>query len=152
MFSPYFTLNMFYNKYYKKGFTWGAAPYIITRYYTIVNKRNKKQQAFCSKLFYIFVRFYDDYHYLCSQHLLIDLTNEIDNPLKMAWTEVYHHARQPYTRASNKFNPICQSSPNTVRRMMRNDWNDYITRNVKRKTWQSMEQFTSPLRKIKNKH
>lgn len=50
------------------------------------------------------------------------------------------------------FYPICQSTPNIVRRMMRNDWNDYITRKVKWKTWQSVEQFTSPLRKIKNKH
>ena len=84
MFSPYFALNMFYNKYYKKGFIWGRAPYILTRCYTIADKRNKNQQTFSNKLFYIFVRFYDDYRYLCSRHLLIDLTNEIGNPLKMA--------------------------------------------------------------------
>jgi len=75
---------MFYNKYYKKGFIWGRAPYILTRCYTIADKRNKNQQTFSNKLFYIFVRFYDDYRYLYSRHLLIDLTNEIDNPLKMA--------------------------------------------------------------------
>lgn len=42
------------------------------------------------------------------------------------------------------FYPICQSTPNTIRRMMRNDWNDYVTRKVKWKTWQSVEQSTSP--------
>jgi len=75
---------MFYSKYYKKGFIWGHAPYILTRYYSIADKRNKNQQTFSNKLFYRFVRFYDDYRYLCSRHLLIDLTKEIDNPLKMA--------------------------------------------------------------------